>query len=356
MDRNRRFDNKVIVITGGGRGLGRAAALGFAREGGAVVVRATSTSTCPSDGRRDRASGGSALSCPVTFAPRAVKRSSTPLSSDSAASTCSTTMPASSATAPSRSSERGRLGLPARHQSQGHVPDLQVRHSRDAQARRRRHRQHRLRPGVCLAEDRAAYAASKGGVVSFTTTIALDHARRQHPLQLHRARFDPDADARGRGGHLRRRRPGGRDRRNGDASIRSGGSAARKRSPISSSSWPATRPRSAPAAATGSTVGCCRRCSTVRELEPDMTGPLNGLVVADFAQLAQGPFATQMLGDMGAEIIKIEPPKATGCATGAWPTCSVEGESVSFLSFNRNKRSIALDLKHPARQGSRPAG
>ena len=40
-----------------------------------------------------------------------------------------------------------------------------------------------------------------------------------------------------------------------------------------------------------------------------MTGPLDGLVVADFAQLAQGPFATQMLGDLGAEIIKIEPPK-----------------------------------------------
>ena len=61
----------------------------------------------------------------------------------------------------------------------------------------------------------AAYAASKGGVVSFTTTVALDHARRQHPLQLHRPRFDPDADARARGRHLRRRRPGGRDRRVG---------------------------------------------------------------------------------------------------------------------------------------------
>ena len=40
-----------------------------------------------------------------------------------------------------------------------------------------------------------------------------------------------------------------------------------------------------------------------------MAGPLKGLVVADFSQLAQGPWATQMLGDMGADIIKIEPPQ-----------------------------------------------
>jgi crotonobetainyl-CoA:carnitine CoA-transferase CaiB-like acyl-CoA transferase len=92
-----------------------------------------------------------------------------------------------------------------------------------------------------------------------------------------------------------------------------------------------------------------------------MAGPLTGLVVADFAQLAQGPFATQMLGDLGAEIIKIEPIKGDWMrhwsmanlfigGEGSLPLAGGgrwEGESASYLSFNRNKRSIAIDLKNP---------
>ncbi len=78
-----------------------------------------------------------------------------------------------------------------------------------------------------------------------------------------------------------------------------------------------------------------------------MAGPLAGLVVADFAQLAQGPFATQILGDMGAEIIKIEPPKGDWMRHWSMANLFLAGEGASFLSFNRNKRSIALDLKHP---------
>ncbi len=78
-----------------------------------------------------------------------------------------------------------------------------------------------------------------------------------------------------------------------------------------------------------------------------MGGPLEGLVIADFTQLAQGPFATQMLGDMGAEIIKIEPPKGDWMRHWSMANLYLEGEGISFLSFNRNKRSICLDLKHP---------
>lgn len=74
-------------------------------------------------------------------------------------------------------------------------------------------------------------------------------------------------------------------------------------------------------------------------------GPLKGLVVADFSQLAQGPWATQMLGDMGAEIIKIEPPKGDWMRHYSYGNLYPQGESISFISFNRNKRSIALDLK-----------
>ncbi|MGB3151905.1 MAG: CoA transferase [Maribacter sp.] len=76
-------------------------------------------------------------------------------------------------------------------------------------------------------------------------------------------------------------------------------------------------------------------------------GPLSGLVVADFTQLAQGPWATQMLGDMGADIIKIEPEKGDWMRHYAYGNLYPKGESISFVSFNRNKRSIALNLKDP---------
>ena len=76
-------------------------------------------------------------------------------------------------------------------------------------------------------------------------------------------------------------------------------------------------------------------------------GPLKGLVVADFTQLAQGPWATQMLGDMGADIFKIEPVKGDWMRHYAYGNLYPNGESISFVSFNRNKRSIALNLKDP---------
>ncbi|MDO6432207.1 CoA transferase [Flavitalea sp. BT771] len=74
-------------------------------------------------------------------------------------------------------------------------------------------------------------------------------------------------------------------------------------------------------------------------------GALKGVRVADFTQLVQGPWATQMLGDMGADIIKIEPPGGDWMRHYAYGNLYPGGESISFLGFNRNKRSIALDLK-----------
>lgn len=76
-----------------------------------------------------------------------------------------------------------------------------------------------------------------------------------------------------------------------------------------------------------------------------MAGPLDGVVIADFTQLAQGPFATQILGDMGADILKIEPPKGDWMRAFSYSNVYAAGESISFISFNRNKRSIALNLK-----------
>lgn len=84
----------------------------------------------------------------------------------------------------------------------------------------------------------------------------------------------------------------------------------------------------------------------------EATGPLKGIRVVDLTRVMAGPYATLMLGDMGADVIKIERPGA-GDDTRAWGPPWVEKEGVPresgyFLSVNRNKRSITLDLKSEA--------
>ncbi len=73
--------------------------------------------------------------------------------------------------------------------------------------------------------------------------------------------------------------------------------------------------------------------------------PLQGLKILDLTQAMAGPIATMLLGDLGADIIKIEPP--TGDQTRTWAPPFINGISAYFLSVNRNKKSIALDLKQP---------
>ncbi len=81
-----------------------------------------------------------------------------------------------------------------------------------------------------------------------------------------------------------------------------------------------------------------------------ISGPLDGVVIADFSRVLAGPYATMLLGDLGATVIKVESPR--GDDTRHWgPPWTPEGDSTYFLSINRNKRSIALDLSTPA--GSR---
>src|SRR5687768_18255397 len=75
--------------------------------------------------------------------------------------------------------------------------------------------------------------------------------------------------------------------------------------------------------------------------------PLDGLAVLDFTRVLAGPYCTMQLGDLGARVIKIEQP-GRGDDTRAWGPPFVGGESAYFLSVNRNKESLALDLKHPA--------
>jgi crotonobetainyl-CoA:carnitine CoA-transferase CaiB-like acyl-CoA transferase len=72
--------------------------------------------------------------------------------------------------------------------------------------------------------------------------------------------------------------------------------------------------------------------------------PLEGVRVVDLTRVMTGPFCTMMLGDMGADVIKVEIP-GTGDDTRAWGPPFIDGEAAYFLSVNRNKRSITLDLK-----------
>ena len=72
--------------------------------------------------------------------------------------------------------------------------------------------------------------------------------------------------------------------------------------------------------------------------------PLSGIRVVDLTRVMTGPYCTMMLGDLGADVVKIEQP-GKGDDTRAWGPPFVGSESAYFLSVNRNKRSVALDLK-----------
>ncbi|MER3418589.1 MAG: CoA transferase, partial [Chloroflexota bacterium] len=81
-------------------------------------------------------------------------------------------------------------------------------------------------------------------------------------------------------------------------------------------------------------------------------GPLAGILVADCSTVLAGPFCTMLLADLGAEVIKVEPPEGDG--TRGWGPPWVGDEAAGtrtaayYLAVNRNKRSICLDLKRPA--------
>ncbi len=82
-----------------------------------------------------------------------------------------------------------------------------------------------------------------------------------------------------------------------------------------------------------------------REKRPGM--PLAGVKVVDLTRVMVGPYCTMMLGDLGADVVKIEIP-GRGDDTRHWGPPFLDTESVYYLSVNRNKRSIALDLKQDA--------
>src|SRR3954465_10761838 len=101
-----------------------------------------------------------------------------------------------------------------------------------------------------------------------------------------------------------------------------------------------------------------------------MTAAIDGVRVLDFTQMMMGPWATQFLGDLGADVIKVKPPetgewelgvgpdgiKAERPETGEWERGLramgklLDGDSPFFLAMNRNKKSLTLNLKDPRAQ------
>jgi formyl-CoA transferase len=82
-----------------------------------------------------------------------------------------------------------------------------------------------------------------------------------------------------------------------------------------------------------------------------MTTPLDGIRVVDLTRALAGPYCTMMLGDLGADVIKVERP-GQGDDSRAWGPPFAAGESAYFLCTNRNKRSIELDLRSDTGRGT----
>lgn len=82
--------------------------------------------------------------------------------------------------------------------------------------------------------------------------------------------------------------------------------------------------------------------------EDQESGALDGIRVLDVTQMLAGPLAGMRLGDLGADVLKIEPPKVGEFnRTHGFEDITAAGEMTTFLALNRNKRSVAINLKHP---------
>src|SRR5260221_11299463 len=83
-----------------------------------------------------------------------------------------------------------------------------------------------------------------------------------------------------------------------------------------------------------------------RQEADQRSGPLDGLLVADFSRVLAGPYCTMLLGDLGATVIKVESP--AGDDTRTWMPPDRDGVATYYMAINRNKRSIVLDFNDPA--------
>lgn len=78
-----------------------------------------------------------------------------------------------------------------------------------------------------------------------------------------------------------------------------------------------------------------------------MKGPLDGIRVLDASQMLAGPICGMRLGDLGAEVLKIEPPAGEWTRTHGFADAEIGGDTTAYLALNRNKKSVAVNLKSP---------
>lgn len=78
-----------------------------------------------------------------------------------------------------------------------------------------------------------------------------------------------------------------------------------------------------------------------------MAGPLEGLRILDFSRIVAGPLATQICGDYGAEVLKVEHPRGGDDSRHWAPPRAPDGQASYFFAVNRGKKSVTIDLKHP---------
>jgi crotonobetainyl-CoA:carnitine CoA-transferase CaiB-like acyl-CoA transferase len=97
-----------------------------------------------------------------------------------------------------------------------------------------------------------------------------------------------------------------------------------------------------PRAARGNNNGKEHSKAKARTMSNPNTGALDGIRVVDLTRILAGPLCTMMLGDMGADVIKIEPP--TGDDTRRWGPPFAGDDAAYFLGINRNKRSLTLNM------------
>ena len=98
---------------------------------------------------------------------------------------------------------------------------------------------------------------------------------------------------------------------------------------------------------------------TVRGAACRAMAPLDGILVADFSRVLAGPLAAMLLGDLGADVVKVERPGRRRRHARLGAALARRSEATYYLGLNRNKRSLALDLGDPAdvalARGSPPA-
>jgi len=92
------------------------------------------------------------------------------------------------------------------------------------------------------------------------------------------------------------------------------------------------------------TLGTKRSAGTIEIMSEANKGPLAGIRVLDLTRVVAGPYCTMFLGDLGAEVVKVEQP-VVGDDTRGWGPPFAGGESAYFLCTNRNKKSLTVDLK-----------